>query len=323
MHFSLESKPLGTADRYIIHADGCELEILAGFGAGLNAWRIPSCGGTLDLLYGYRDAETFRKIYADTNAGVCLSPFPGRTANAEWKWNGKSYRLVNNVSWAPHALHGFLNVVPWRLKSFSSDGNVATLSLVRDFYGNPGFPFTYKLTNIYSFDGKSFSVKSVVENTGKDTLPYAEGFHPYFTLGKKRGSLALSLPKCHRAVLDSADIPTGRFEEEYRFDGKVPLGETFINDYFAFDAEFSDRETVSLSDAESGNRLDVWQKTGRGLWRGIQVYTPPDNDSVALEPMTSEPDVLNHHRELIELSPGQSFELFWGADFISGNRNQA
>ncbi len=315
MHISLESKPLGTADRYIIHADNCELEVLAGFGAGLNAWRVPSSGKTLDLLYGYRDAETFRKIHADTNAGVCLSPFPGRTANAEWKWNGKAYRLKNNVSWAPHALHGFLNVLPWRMKSFSADGKSAELSLVCDFYGNPGFPFTYKVTNVYSFSGKSFSVKSIVENTGRETLPYAEGFHPYFTLGKDRGSLALSLPKCRRAILDSADIPTGRFEEERRFLGKAPLGDTFVNDYFAFDAECSEREAVTLSDPESGNRIDVWQKTGKGLFRGIQVYTPPENDSVALEPMTSEPDVLNHHRELIEIAPGRFVELLFGADF--------
>lgn len=321
MHFSLESKPLGTADRYIIHADDCELEILAGFGAGLNAWRIPFRGKMLDLLFGYRDAETFRKIHADTNAGVCLSPFPGRTANAKWSWNGKTYRLVNNVSWAPHALHGFLNVLPWRLKSFSSDEQSARLSLERDFYGNPGFPFTYKVTNVYSFDGNSFSVKSIVENTGKETLPYAEGFHPYFSLGNKRGSLALFLPKCRRAVLDAADIPTGRFEKEVRFDGKAPLGDTFINDYFSFDVESSDREAVSLLDTKSGNRLNVWQKTGKGLWRGIQVYTPPDSDSVALEPMTSEPDVLNHHRELIEVKPGQSIELFWGAEFSPEKRN--
>ncbi len=315
MHFSLESKPLGTADRYIIHADDCELEILAGFGAGLNAWRLPCSGRTLDLLDGYRDAETFRKIHADTNAGVCLSPFPGRTANAAWSWNGKSYRLVNNVSWAPHALHGFLNVVPWQMKAFSLDGNAASLSLVRDFYGNPGFPFTYKITNVYSFAGKYFSVRSIVENTGRETLPYAEGFHPYFSLGKKRGSLALSMPKCRRAILDSADIPTGRFEEEGRLDGKTPLGDTFINDYFAFDAERSERETVTLLDPECGNRIDIWQKTGKGLFRGIQIYTPPESDSVALEPMTSEPDVLNHHRELIEIEAGRSVELLWGADF--------
>lgn len=319
MHFSLESKPFGTVERYVIHADDSELEILAGFGAGLNAWRVVRNGCPLDLLYGYRDAETFRKIHADTNAGACLSPFPGRTANAEWKWNGKSYKLANNVSWAPHALHGFLQTLPWRMESFSSDEKAASLSLVRDFYGNSGFPFTYRVTNVYSFFGNGFSVKSIVENTGTGTLPYAEGFHPYFTLGKKVDGLVLKLPACSRALLDSADIPTGRFEKETRFDGETILGETFVNDYFSFETESAERETVSLADPSNGNRIDVWQRTGRGLWRGVQIYTPPDRKSVAMEPMTSAPDVLNHHRELIEIAPGKSAELLFGADFVSGN----
>ena len=104
MHFSLESKPLGTVARYIIHADDCELEILAGHGAGLNAWRVPANGKMLSLLYGYEDAETFRKIQADTNAGAVLSPFLLHTNYDKWTWKNISYQLVNNVSCALHVL---------------------------------------------------------------------------------------------------------------------------------------------------------------------------------------------------------------------------
>ncbi|MCI5601703.1 MAG: aldose 1-epimerase [Hallerella porci] len=316
MHFSLESKPLGTVARYIIHADDCELEILAGHGAGLNAWRVPANGKMLSLLYGYEDAETFRKIQADTNAGAVLSPFPGRTNNAKWTWKNKTYQLVNNVSWAPHALHGFLNVLPWQLVSFSSDESVATLTLTCDFYGDAvGYPFTYKVTNKYIFRGNSFDVKSTITNTFHETIPYAEGFHPYFQLGKSIDELTLLLPTSKKALLDSADIPTGEYEMEKRFDGNSKLGETFINDYFAFDSDAADKETVSLIDSAEKKKIDVWQKTGNGLFRGIQIYTPPGRASIALEPMTSAPDVLNHHRELIEILPGHSTTLLWGAEF--------
>ncbi|WP_288786467.1 aldose 1-epimerase [uncultured Fibrobacter sp.] len=316
MHFSLESKPLGSVERFIVHAGDAELEILAGWGAGLNAWRIPVNGKILNLLYGYQDAETFRQIQADTNAGVCLSPFPGRTANAKWTWKGKSYQLENNVSWAPHALHGFLNCRAWKFKSFESNAQEAVLSLECEFYGDPaGYPFTYKITNDYAFSGNAFTVRSTVFNASSTSLPYAEGFHPYFSLGKKVDFLTLALPQCQKALLDSADIPTGEFEKESRFSGQSVLGETFINDYFAFDAETAERETVTLKDPENGYRLDVWQKTGKNLWRGIQIYTPPDRESIALEPMTSAPDVLNHHRELIEIPPQGFTSLLWGATF--------
>ena len=223
---------------------------------------------------------------------------------------------MNNVSWAPHALHGFLHVLPWKFESFASNEKEAVLTLSRDFYGDANaYPFTYKVTNIYTFNGKSFTVKSIVKNTYHETLPYAQGFHPYFMLGKKVNALTLSMPASHKALLDSADIPTGELEAETRFTGNTPIAETFINDYFAFDAESSDRVSVILKDPETGNQIDVWQKTGKDLWRGIQIYTPPDRESIALEPMSSAPDVLNHHRELIEIIPNASIELLWGAEF--------
>lgn len=134
-------------------------------------------------------------------------------------------------------------------------------------------------------------------------------------LGKKVNDLILSMPASHKALLDSADIPTGELEAETRFTGNTPIAETFINDYFAFDEKSSEHASVILKDPETGNQIDVWQKTGENLWRGIQIYTPPDRESIALEPMSSAPDVLNHHRELIEMDPNSSIELLWGAIF--------
>jgi len=133
-------------------------------------------------------------------------------------------------------------------------------------------------------------------------------------LGKKVNALTLQMPESHKALLDSADIPTGELEAETRFTGNNLIAE-FINDYFAFDEKASEHASVILRDPETGNQIDVWQKTGENLWRGIQIYTPPDCESIALEPMSSAPDVLNHHRELIEITPNSSIELLWGASF--------
>ena len=99
--FSLHSTPLGSVQRFTIRKhDGAELEILIGWGAGLNAWKIPTKenNSLLELLYGYRDEETFQKIQNDTSAGVRLAPWPGRTNNALWNWKGITYKLDNNVS---------------------------------------------------------------------------------------------------------------------------------------------------------------------------------------------------------------------------------
>lgn len=312
--FSLISRPLGTVERLVIaREDGAELEILTGWGAGLNAWRVPVANGTRELLFGYRDEKTFRETQADTSAGERLSPWPGRTNNAVWQWNGNSYKLDNNVTWAKHSLHGLTHTKKWSLVSFESDEASATLKVAYDWTGNhAGFPFPFRAETAFTFTGESVTVKSYTKNVGQNAMPYAEGWHPYFMLGQKVDTLTLSTPESERLLLDSTDIPTGERVAETRFEGKAALGDTFINDCFALKGNFESASTVLASEKES---ITISQKSDAKGFRQLVVYTPPDRNSIAIEPMTSEPDVLNHHREMIVLNAGEELNLEWSATF--------
>ena len=98
--FKIISRPLGTVECYVLQRnDGAEFEILSGYGAGLNAWRIPDKNSKLsDLLFGYREGDDIFKIGPDTNAGCRLAPFPGRVAYAKFNWNGNDYQLVKSTT---------------------------------------------------------------------------------------------------------------------------------------------------------------------------------------------------------------------------------
>ena len=63
-NFKLISRPLGTVQCFVLQRDdGAEFEILSGYGAGLNAWRIPDNKGKLqDLLFGYREGDDIFKM---------------------------------------------------------------------------------------------------------------------------------------------------------------------------------------------------------------------------------------------------------------------
>lgn len=321
--FTLISRPLGTLECYVIrHESGSELEILAGWGAGLNAWRIQTPKGhTQNLLYGYTEEESFRKIQADTSAGVRLSPFPGRTRNAEWTWGGVKYKLDNNVSWAPHALHGLLHVKPWKLDSFSADSEQASLKLTRSWYGeHRGFPFPYRATTTFLFTKSSFSVISETENCGSTSMPYAEGWHPYFSLGKPIDELSLLLPPVKKTIVDQADIPTGSYSPESRFNKGRLINDEFINDCFVLE-NCGNMAVSELSDPKTLRKISVWQQSGEEQWNCLQVYTPPDRKSLAIEPMTAEPDVLNHHKGLIEIPVRGKIELRWGAQYTEESEN--
>ena len=326
--FKIISRPLGTVECYVLQRnDGAEFEILSGYGAGLNAWRIPDKNSKLsDLLFGYREGDDIFKIGPDTNAGCRLAPFPGRVAYAKFNWNGGDYQLVNNVSWAPHALHGFLQNKEWKFVSFESDSEKCVATFAIDWPGAfTGFPFPFRAVNKITFTGESYTVESTVTNIGKGDLPYSEGWHPYYTLGEKINGLTMTLPESNLAILDKADIPTGEFKPDLRFVGGRAIGDEFINDCFCLnqgESTFVSKNkkifenilaNVELkSDTKS---LQIWQKAGNEQYNAIQIYTPPDRMSIAIEPMTAEPDTLNHHRDLIVIKPGESRTFVFGAKF--------
>lgn len=320
-NFSIISRPIGTVQCFVLRRDdGAEFEILSGYGGGLNAWRFPTRltddKKNLDLLFGYCDGDDVFKMGPDTNAGCRLCPFPGRTAYAQFTWNGSTYKLINNVSWAPHALHGFLQNQEWKLESFESDSEKCTAVFTCDWPGAfAGFPFPYRATNTITFTGESVHVVSSVKNIGNTDMPYSEGWHPYFSLGEKIDGLTMTLPASSLALLDKADLPTGNFKDDTRFTAGRKIGDEFINDCFCLngDVQKSGRATVSLEG--SAGRIDIWQATGAEQYNAIQIYTPPDRMSIAIEPMTSEPDALNHHRGLIVVAPGESRTFEFGFRF--------
>lgn len=322
--FKIISRPIGTVECYVLQRDdGAEFEILSGYGCGLNAWRVPQGNnGKLDLLFGYREGDDIYKIGPDTNAGCRLAPFPGRVAYAKFNWNGNDYQLVNNVSWAPHALHGFLQNQKWEFKSFETHDEPGhehcTVEFSCDWPGAfAGFPFPFRATNKITFTGTSVQVVSTVENIGNKPMPYSEGWHPYFSLGEKIDTLTLKLPPSKLAELDNADIPTGHFHDDTRFVGGRQIGDEFINDCFCIADETTHPTKSSVGLEGKNGSINIWQYIGKNAYNAIQIYTPPNRMSIAIEPMTAEPDALNHHRGLIVIQPSETRMFMYGMDFLA------
>lgn len=318
--FKLISRPMGNLPCCVIqHSSGAELEVLTGFGAGLNAWRIPGPGGKhRELLAGYHSEDDLHGRHADTSAGVRLSPFPNRLKGGQWKWNGLSGELPINFKWQPHAIHGLLHTVPWSFASFSSDEKNAELVLERSWQGeHPGFPFAFTARTRFFWSVDSLTVQSETVNDGKIAMPYGEGWHPYFSLGAPVDELEMRTPALHSVLVDDLSIPTGERQTFGDFTQGATIGDRFIDNCWAVAEDHEQVETV-LRHKSQNLSLKIWQKNGPGQFRYIQAYTPPDRQSIAIEPMTCEPDAFNHHRDLLVIAPGQKVELQWGARFTQG-----
>jgi aldose 1-epimerase len=317
--FELLSRPLGTLPRWVIrHVSGAELEILAGFGAGLNGWRVPSAQGMLELMAGYASEEDLRARHADTSAGVRLSPFPNRLKGGKWKWGNQSGELPINFKWQPHAIHGLLHTHAWNFVSYTSDAAAAELTLERSWQTKQfGFPFPFTARTTFRMEAECITVRSETVNLGSAAMPYGEGWHPYFSLGAPVDELELRLPMVDSVLVDDLSIPTGDRVPFADFAQSRVLGDRFIDNCWAV-ASTDAVATTELYNKKLGCRLAIWQQNGPGLFRYIQAYTPPDRQSIAIEPMTCEPDMLNHHRDLLVVEPQQSLKLEWGAHFVNG-----
>jgi len=126
-------------------------------------------------------------------------------------------------------------------------------------------------------------------------VPISFGFHPYLGVpGLPRAAWRLELPAMRKLPLDARGIPTGAEEPFTRFDNA--LAEHGFDDGFALTTE---RPIFALSGA--GRRLTVEFLEG---YTHAQVFAPPDEDCVALEPMMAPANALVSGRGLRVLEAG-------------------
>jgi len=313
---SLLSQPLGSVDRLTLHhASGAELDVLSGRGGCLIGWRIPKGEGSLELLDGYASEADLNERYHSSHCGARLSPFPNRIKDGHWSWNGKNYQLPKNFPWENgHAIHGLLFDLPWRQVDFQADSKEVSLLLECTYDGNvAGFPFPFRATSHYTLFSHSFVVETTVYNIGKQEMPFGEGWHPYFRVQCPIDQAELQmLPLTLRLDVDGRSIPTGSMAPDDEFTKPKQLGNRELNTCWKF-AGPGEKAEVILRNPATGLTLRYWQDRGLNGYGYIQLYTPPKRESLAIEPMTCPPDVLNNHLGLITLEPGQNKTFRFGA----------
>jgi len=310
------SRPLDSVERLVIqHTSGAELDVLAGRGGGLVGWRVERNGEIVELLDGYSSEADLQERYYSSHCGARLSPFPNRVKDGNWTFEGKNYQLDKNFPWENgHAIHGLLFDRVWNQTGFEVIEDTAWLTLECSYDGShPGFPFAYKAISRYGLSAQAFEVETVVQNTGTYKLPFGEGWHPYFRTGCAIDTAELQMsPATLQVELDDRSIPTGVLIPDDDFATPALIGSRNLNTCWKL-AGPGERAEVILRNPASKLTFRYWQKRGDGQYNYIQLYTPPLRQSLAIEPMTCAPDVLNNQLGLIELYPGQEHRLHFGS----------
>ena len=285
-----------TGEQYSI-SHGRHAAVVTEVGATLRSLRVDG----REWLWSFQPEQT-----PSGSQGKQLLPWPNRIRDGRYTFEGTEYQLPITEVPRHTALHGLNDGFAWELVSHTH----AQVVQRHRFHPEAGWPgiLTATITHILSDTGLRVDVH--VSNDGDAEVPYGYGVHPYFAFDDV-DSVTLELPFADELQVDEdrllpiALAPVTRGKD---FRTARRLGQTVFDT--AFTGPSQPRWSVRLTGAQ--HTVEVWADE---MMPWVQVYTRPERDAVAVEPMTCGPDAFNDgptHDDLVILSAGQTHTSTWG-----------
>lgn len=288
---------------------------------------IPQLGGIInrfcreqsEFINGYTSGVDASRNSLREYKSAKLMPCPNRTKNGHYEFGGNQYQMPCNFGNTPHQIHGFMANKPFQVigqGGNSQEGSFLTLQY--DYTGDhEGFPFPFRIEITYTMHlDNGFTSETFIQNTGNQEMPLGDGWHPYFQInGIEIDQLELQLPNCQKLHVDKEMIPTGRVEAYKDFSSRTRLANTHFDDCFLLEKQ--EIAKTILYDPAKGLGLEVWQDSSDTQYSYLQLFTPDDRKSIAIEPMSCPPNALNSKIGLNILRPQESWVSKWGATVLS------
>ena len=181
-------------------------------------------------------------------------------------------------------IHGVLTAYSGWLVTESSDNS---LTAVLDYGGRPrllaSFPFPHVLTQRVTLEDRTLTVETTVTPTTAASVPLCFGYHPYLQLpGVPRADWVLTTPAMRHRPVDDVGLPTGAHDDWHA--SSEPLGASVYDDGFD---EVPEGSVFAVAGGD--RRVEVTFIEG---YPAAQLFAPPTDDVIAIEPMAAPTDAL-------------------------------
>jgi aldose 1-epimerase len=287
------------------------VSIIPQFGANINELVMKHGSGLIAILDGNTKKDQFKGSGIFNSAK--LLPFPNRIENGIYSFNGQNYQLEINYKNEGNAIHGLIYDKPFELIHSESSETFAEIVLAYQYDARlSGFPFKYKVEMVYRLEvNKGLICKTNVLNTDNKPMPFGDGWHPFFSFNKSIDDLYLKFSAEELILVDDRLIPTGEFKKFDQYNSLAPIKNAEFDTCFLL-SQRSKEHTTEIYDPETNARISIWQETGPRKYNYLQIYTPLQRKSIAIEPMTCNVNAFNNHKGLIILNPGEHFRANYG-----------
>ncbi|OBJ38953.1 aldose epimerase [Mycolicibacterium mucogenicum] len=243
--------------------------------------------GDLEFLGQRRGLEAYL-TNAKTMGIPLLYPWANRLGANTYDVDGGVVTLTpgsGGVRTDPHGspMHGLLAAYPgWVIVEQSANSVTAAVD-----FSQPGllasFPFPHVLTQRATLAGRVLTIETTVRPSTFAAVPLCFGYHPYLTIpGVPREDWMLETPAMRHLPTDDRGLPTGAVEPWPARSG--PLGDTAYDDGFD---QVPDGAQFILCGGD--HRITVTFETG---YPAAQLFAPPGDALVAIEPMAAPTDAL-------------------------------
>jgi aldose 1-epimerase len=303
MSFSVFTKlEYGFQQLVLINEDtATEIVILPEHGASLHQFTVQTDKGAVNCIDNYKDVQELELKLKNSYKSSKLSPFPCRIRNAKYTFQGQHFEFDNKFP-DGSAIHGLLYNRHFEITGKFFDDEKAYVQLeYRYDKEDQGFPFTYLCQVRYTLlPSNLLQIETTIINTDSVSIPMADGWHPYFTLGGNADDWQLKLNIKSMVEFDNDLIPTGRFIPNHLFKNQVSLLDIELDNCFVVDDY--NKSACTLSNPSTKVSLDFFPSSS---YPYLQIYTPPDRKSIAIENLSSPPDCFNNQIDLTILAPGE------------------
>ena len=272
-------------------------------GALMNRWKVKHATQSLELIWGNPDnlvdnafeAKAFHYEMNGFRSGK-MSPFSCRIDAGQYHWASHAYQF-NKFYLGAHAMHGLLYDAEFDIRSTAVNADHAFVELGYHYAGtDPGFPFSYDLIVQWSlFQNNLIVVKTSVHNCANRTIPIMDGWHPYFTLGGQVDDYTLKMTVEGKLEMNSEMIPSGKMLHEKSFEAGKKINMTHFDDCYLLDPMHT-KVVIQYK----GKSIVVQPKHN---YPYLQIYTPDDRQSIAIENLSGAPNCFNNKMGLQILEP--------------------
>jgi aldose 1-epimerase len=240
-----------------------------------------------------------------TTAGIpLLHPWANRLEGLRYRASGREVQLDPSSPLLHLDANGLpIHGVPWSLLAWEVVASARERVSARLEWNREEllaiFPFPHRMELSATLDRDGLTLETTLVAGREGAVPVSFGFHPYFGLPDlPRAGWRLATPAMRRLALDARMLPTGAEEPWDRFDDL--LGARALDDGF----RLIRGEDASFTLSGAGRRIRVDFLSGYAY---AQVYAPPGQDLVAIEPMTAPTNALCSGSGLTLVAPGERY----------------